>query len=37
MRTIVFWGLYWGPLMLGNYYIFLLMGILELLYRAICV
>ena len=19
MRTIVFWGLYWGPLILGNY------------------
>ena len=21
MRTIVFWGLYWGPLILGNYHI----------------
>ena len=23
MRTIVYWGLYWGPLILGNYQIFL--------------
>ena len=22
VRTIVFWGLYWGPLILGNYHIF---------------
>ena len=21
IRTIVFWGLYWGPLILGNYHI----------------
>ena len=21
MRTIVYWGLYWGPLILGNYQI----------------
>ena len=21
VRTIVFWGLYWGPLILGNYHI----------------
>ena len=21
IRTIVFWGLYWGPLVLGNYHI----------------
>ena len=21
IRTIVFWGLYWGPLFLGNYHI----------------
>ena len=21
MRIIVFWGLYWGPLILGNYHI----------------
>ena len=21
MRIIVFWGLYWGPLVLGNYHI----------------
>ena len=20
-RTVIFWGLYWGPLILGNYYI----------------
>ena len=20
IRTIVFWGLYWGPLILGNYH-----------------
>ena len=23
IRTIVYWGLDWGPLILGNYYIFL--------------
>ena len=23
IRTIVFWGLYWGPLILGNYHIYL--------------
>ena len=23
IRTIVFWGLYWGPLILGNYHIVL--------------
>ena len=22
IRTIVFWGLYWGPLILGNYHMF---------------
>ena len=22
IRTIVFWGLYWGPLILGNYHIY---------------
>ena len=21
IRTIVFWGLYWGPLILGNYHV----------------
>ena len=21
IRTIVYWGLYWGPLVLGNYHI----------------
>ena len=21
IRTIVFWGLYWGPLILGNYHL----------------
>ena len=21
IRTIVYWGLYWGPLILGNYHI----------------
>ena len=23
MRTIVFWGLYWGPLILGNYHLWI--------------
>ena len=23
IRTIVFWGLYWGPLILGNYHVWL--------------
>ena len=26
IRIIVFWGLYWGPLILGNYHIGLLTG-----------
>ena len=25
IRTIVFWGLYWGPLILGNYHIYIYM------------
>ena len=23
-RTVVFWGLYWGPLILGNYHMYIL-------------
>ena len=23
IRVIVFWGLYWGPLILGNYYMYI--------------
>ena len=23
IRTIVYWGLYWGPLILGNYHIYI--------------
>ena len=27
IRTIVFWGLYWGPLILGNYHMLSNLGL----------
>ena len=33
IRTIVFWGLYWGPPFLGNYHIYIYIYI----YIYICV